>query len=125
MATRDTAERSELRSRIEDTPQTNPEELIGAAHAGCFTMALSNLLEEAHPPASVETEAQVHLLDEGGSYRIAEIELDTRGDVPGLDEATFVRLAEQAKENCSVSQALAGVDIQLRAALAETSSGPH
>jgi osmotically inducible protein OsmC len=108
-----------LRSRVEDTPQTNPEELIGAAHAGCFSMSVANLLEEAgYDPGHVETTAEVVLAESGGSFSITTITLHARGAAEGLDEAEFVRLAEQAKATCPVSRALAGVDIRLDAKLA-------
>jgi osmotically inducible protein OsmC len=109
-----------LRSRVEDTPQTNPEELIGAAHAGCFSMALSNLLsQEDHPPQRVETTATVHLAQREGGFSISRIELDTIGDVEGIDEARFRELADQAKATCPVSRALAGVEIVLQARLGQ------
>ena len=102
-------------SRWETGDGTNPEELIGAAHAGCFSMFLSNVLSQAgHPPNSVETTAAVHL--EGAT--ITGIDLTTRGDVPGIDEAEFLKHAEAAKAGCPVSKALASVDITLDAALA-------
>jgi osmotically inducible protein OsmC len=101
-------------SRWEEGPGTNPEELIAAAHAGCFSMALSNKLSQAgHPPNAVDTTATVHL--EGSS--ITRIDLHTRGDVPGMDEAEFVKHAEDAKATCPVSKALAAVDMTLDAAL--------
>jgi osmotically inducible protein OsmC len=101
-------------SRWEDGPGTNPEELIAAAHAGCFSMALSNKLSQAgHPPNAVDTTATVHL--EGSS--ITRIDLHTRGDVPGMDEAEFIKHAEDAKATCPVSKALAAVDMTLDAAL--------
>ena len=107
-----------LRSRVEDTPQTNPEELIGAAHAGCFSMSLANLIEEAgHAPAHVETSAEVILAEQEGGFSITRITLHARGAADGVDEAEFVRLAEQAKATCPVSRALAGVEIVLDAAL--------
>jgi lipoyl-dependent peroxiredoxin len=106
-------------SRFEDGTGTNPEELIGAAHAGCFTMALSAGLERAgHAPTSVETSARVHLERGEGGVRISRIELSTMADVPGIDAAAFAEQAETAKANCAVSKALAGVDIQLDARLA-------
>ena len=107
-----------LRSRVEDTPQTNPEELIGAAHAGCFSMSLANLIEEAgHAPGHVETSAEVILAEQEGGFSITRITLRARGAADGVDEAEFVRLAEQAKATCPVSRALAGVEIVLDAAL--------
>jgi osmotically inducible protein OsmC len=108
-----------LRSRVEDTPQTNPEELIGAAHAGCFSMSLANLIEEAgHAPGHVETTAEVVLAEQDGGFSITEITLHASGTAEGVDEAEFVRLAEQAKATCPVSRALAGVEIRVEATLA-------
>jgi osmotically inducible protein OsmC len=106
-------------SRFEEGPGTNPEELIGAAHAGCFSMAFANTLATAgHDPQRVETTARVHLEpgDEGPS--ITRIELQTEAEVPGIDADEFQELAETAKANCPVSKALAGVDISLDAKLA-------
>jgi lipoyl-dependent peroxiredoxin len=106
-------------SRFEEGTGTNPEELIGAAHAGCFSMALSAGLErDGHPPTSVDTTAHVHL-DRGDSgFRISRIDLDCTAQVPGLDDARFQAEAATAKATCPVSQALAGVDIRLDARLA-------
>jgi osmotically inducible protein OsmC len=105
-------------SRFEDGPGTNPEELIAAAHAGCFSMALSNILSQAgHVPTSVDTTATVHIERGEGGFEITRIELSTRGDVPGIDEAEFVKHAEAAKAGCPVSKALAAVGITLDAAL--------
>jgi osmotically inducible protein OsmC len=98
-------------SRFEDGPGTNPEELIGAAHAGCFSMALSNILSEAgHPPESVKTTAKVHLRNVDGQPTIARIDLVTEGQVPGIDQQQFDQYAAQAKDGCPVSRALTGVD---------------
>jgi osmotically inducible protein OsmC len=106
-------------SRFEDGVGTNPEELIGAAHAGCFSMALSAGLEKAGYTAnSVETTANVHLSPSDGGFRISRIELSSTADVPGIDADTFAQEAEAAKQNCPVSKALAGVDIALDAKLA-------
>lgn len=103
-------------SRFEEGPGTNPEELIGAAHAGCFSMFLSAILSDAgHVPVSIATTAKVHL---GAGPKIKLIELSTVGDVPGIDEATFSEFAEKAKKGCPVSQALAAVDITLKIKLA-------
>ena len=105
-------------SRFEDGPGTNPEELIGAAHAGCFSMALSHMLSEAgHIPDVVQTKAKVHIdkVDEG--FRITTIELQTEAKVPGINEKTFQEKAEAAQEGCPVSQALAGTGIKLEAKL--------
>ncbi len=104
-----------FRTRFGDDPGTNPEELIGAAHAGCFSMQFSALLENAGTPAErVETEAKVHLEPPTG---ITRIELTTRGRVPGIDADAFQRIAEEAKQVCPVSKALAGVEISLEASL--------
>jgi osmotically inducible protein OsmC len=107
-------------SRFEEGEGTNPEELIGAAHAGCFAMALSLVLTEAeHPPESIQAEARVHLRLVDGLPTIAKIDLDVTGAVPGLDEETFRSYAEKAKDGCVVSRALAGVpEITLDARLA-------
>ena len=100
-----------FQSRFEEGDGTNPEELIAAAHAGCFSMALSGELGKAgHEVESVETEATVHLekVDEG--FAIKRIELRTRATAPGLDESDFQQAAEAAKKGCPVSQALAAVE---------------
>ena len=105
-------------SRFEDGPGSNPEELIGAAHAGCFSMALSHMLSEAgHIPDVVHTTAKVHIDKVGDGFKITSIELVTQGKVPGIDEETFQEKAEAAKEGCPVSQALAGTEIKLEAEL--------
>ena len=105
-------------SRFEDGKGTNPEELIAAAHAGCFSMALSHMLSQAgHPPKRVETTAKVHLEKQGEGFAIPRIELDTQAEVPGLDEAGFRQHAENAKANCPVSKVLAGAQISLNAKL--------
>lgn len=108
-----------FRSRMGDgAGGTNPEELIGAAHAACFSMALSLMLTQAgHPPTRVHTDASVHLEQHDGGYRIPLIELTTKAEVPGIDAGEFARLAEQAKVGCPVSKALAGVKITLNATL--------
>jgi osmotically inducible protein OsmC len=107
-------------TRFENGLGTNPEELIGAAHAACFSMALSAALERAGTPVeSVQTNATVTLRLVDGTPTITKIELVTRGRVPGIDEATFVKEAEGAKVNCPVSRALASVpEITLEASLA-------
>src|SRR4051794_40749422 len=85
-------------SRFEDGTGTNPEELIAAAHAGCFSMAFSNALSQAgHVPNSVDTKASVHLGKTDEGFGITRIDLVTRGDVPGIDKAEFAKIAEQAK----------------------------
>lgn len=102
-------------SRFEEGPGTNPEELIGAAHAGCFSMFLAAILSDSgHVPTSIATTAAVHL---GAGPRIKLIELSTVGIVPGIDEATFIEFAEKAKTGCPVSQALASVEIKMTAKL--------
>jgi lipoyl-dependent peroxiredoxin len=106
-------------SRFEEGAGTNPEELIGAAHAGCFSMFLSGVLGNAgHTPDEIATNARVHIDKVGDGFAITKIELQTRGRVPGLSAEEFQRHAEEAKEGCPVSRALAGVDIALAAELA-------
>ena len=109
-----------FKSRFEDGPGANPEQLIGAAHAACFSMALSNGLAEAGTPVdSVKTDATVTLRVVDGAPTITKIELVTVGRVPGIDEAAFAEAAADAKANCPVSKALAGVpEITLDASLA-------
>jgi osmotically inducible protein OsmC len=105
-------------SRFEQGPGTNPEELIGAAHAGCFSMALSMILEIAGYTAErIQTVARVHIDKAGEGFKITTIELETEGRVPGIDEKTFRDKAEAAKKGCPVSVALAGVEIKLQAKL--------
>jgi osmotically inducible protein OsmC len=105
-------------SRFEEAAGTNPEELIGAGHAACFSMALSAGLDRAgHPPRRVATGAKVHIEKVGEGFKITRIELDTEAEVPGLDDATFQEHARKAKEGCPVSQALAGTEITLDARL--------
>lgn len=108
-----------LRARVDDVERsTNPEELIGAAHAGCFTMSLANLLSESgRPPADLQTTARVRLEQLDTGFTITKIELRTVGDVPDVDAETFAQLAQQAKETCPVSRALAGTEITLEAQL--------
>jgi lipoyl-dependent peroxiredoxin len=110
-----------FKTRFEDAPGTNPEELIAAAHAACFSMALSNILSEAgHAPESVNTTARVHLRIVDGGPAINQIDLVTEGAVPGIDQEQFAGYAQQAKEGCPVSRALAGVgEITLDAKLAQ------
>ena len=105
-------------TRFEDAPGTNPEELLGAAHAECFTMALSLFLGNAgHPPTRLETTATVHLNKVGEGFSITGIDLVTRGTVPGVSAEDFQRIAEEAKTNCIVSRALS-VPMTLSATLA-------
>lgn len=106
-------------SRFEDGTGTNPEELLGAAHAGCFSMALSAGLSKAGiTPTRISTTARVHLEQKDGGFAITRVELQTQAEVPGIDDATFQQHAEDAKKNCPVSKALAGTEITLTAALA-------
>ena len=109
-----------FKSRFEDGPGSNPEQLIAAAHAACFSMALSNLLAEAgSPPDSVHTDATVTLRPVDGAPTITKIDLVTVGRVPGIDQAAFAEHARTAKAGCPVSRALAGVpEITLDATLA-------
>ncbi|MEX2532916.1 MAG: OsmC family protein [Nitriliruptoraceae bacterium] len=103
-------------SRFEEGEGTNPEELIAAAHAACFSMALSNILAAAgSTPTSVKTEATLHLEKVDGAMTITRIVLDTVGEVPGIDAAQFVEKAEEAKANCPVSRLLTGATIELNA----------
>jgi osmotically inducible protein OsmC len=105
-------------TRFGEERGTNPEELIGAAHAGCFSMALANMLAQAgHTPTSIRTEAKVKLEMLEGGPTITRIDLRTRGKVPGMDEGAFVEQAERAKGGCPVSRALKAVEITLDAKL--------
>ncbi len=106
-------------SRFESAGGTNPEELLGAAHAGCFTMAFSLALSGAgHPPTSIDTSARVQIEKVDGGFAITKIALETEAEVPGIDAAAFQALAEGAKKNCPVSKALAAVhEITLQARL--------
>ena len=97
-------------SRFETGAGTNPEELIGAAHAGCFSMALAAALGRAgHNPTSIKTDAKVHLGSSEAGPTITRIDLEVEGVVPGIDAAQFQEFAEGAKKGCVVSRALAGV----------------
>jgi osmotically inducible protein OsmC len=105
-------------SRFEEGSGTNPEELIAGAHAGCFSMAFAHALSEAgHAPDRVQTTAAVHLAREGDGFVIPKIELTMEAEVPGIDEETFQRIADDAKRNCPVSKVLASAEITLRAKL--------
>jgi osmotically inducible protein OsmC len=107
-----------LRSRIADERQTNPEELMGAALAGCFAMSLANSLSRVgQEPRLVTAKAVVTLEQTDAGYTVTRIDLAARGFVPGLDEVEFVRLAEQTKATCPISRALAGTEITLDARL--------
>ena len=106
-------------TRFETAPGTNPEELLGAAHAACFSMALSMVLGAAgFTPRSIRTSAEVHIAASADGFAISRIDLVTEGDVPGIDLASFSAQAEAAKRECPVSKALAAVEITLNARLA-------
>ncbi|MCB1056561.1 MAG: OsmC family protein [Acidobacteria bacterium] len=105
-------------SRFEEGEGTNPEELIAAAHAGCFSMALSAALGKAgHKPNRIHTVAKVHLEPVTGGFGITRVDLETEASVPGIDDGTFQELAAGAKAGCPVSKALSSVDITLKAKL--------
>ena len=105
-------------SRFEEGAGTNPEELIGAAHAGCYSMALAVGLSKAgFKPKRIETNATVHIEKVGEGFKITKIELQSKAEVPELDEATFQEHAQGAKTGCPVSQALTGTEILLDAKL--------
>ncbi|MGE5603532.1 MAG: OsmC family protein [Nitrososphaerales archaeon] len=105
-------------SRFEEGPGTNPEELIAAAHAGCFSMAFSNELAKAgFTPTRVETTAKVYLDKGETGFKIGRIHLDTVGQVPGISEDQFQKIAEGAKKGCPVSQLVTGAEITLNARL--------
>jgi osmotically inducible protein OsmC len=107
-----------FKARFEDGKETNPEELLGAAHAACFTMAMTAMLARQHlAPTKIQTTASVHLTQVAGGFSIPRIELRTRATIPGIDAGKFAALAEDAKQNCPVSKALAGVEISLDAKL--------
>jgi osmotically inducible protein OsmC len=107
-------------SRFEEGPGTNPEELIGAAHAGCFSMAFSGRLTKAgFEPKRIQTKATVKLEKLEGGFSITHVHLDTTAEVPGIDEATFQEAAQSAKDHCPVSMALTGVEIHLSARLVQ------
>lgn len=108
-------------TRFEHQPGTNPEELIGAAHAGCFSMAFSLALQQqGYRAEHIHTVARVHIDKVAEGFRITGIELEMEGKVPGIDEKMFQTLAEDAKVNCPVSQALKAVPIKLSARLARS-----
>ena len=106
-------------SRFEQGEGTNPEELIAAAHAGCYSMAFAlGLTEAGHEPESVRTTAQVSIEKDDGGFSITRSELSTEVKVDGLDEEEFQKLAEEAKDGCPVSRALGAIEIGLEAKLA-------
>ncbi len=107
-----------FQSRMEEGTGTNPEELIGAAHAGCYSMQFSAMLEHAgFPPDKIHTASKVFFGPVDGGFAITKIALTTEGTVPGIDDAKFQELAQAAKTSCPVSKALAGTEITLDAAL--------
>lgn len=107
-----------FQTRFEDQPGTNPEELVGAAHAGCFSMALSAGLGKAgFEPKRVSTQANVHFGKVGEGFGIQKIQLVTEAEVPGIDDAKFQEVAAGAKANCPISKALQAVEIELDARL--------
>ncbi|HEV3142653.1 MAG TPA: OsmC family protein [Gemmataceae bacterium] len=108
-----------FKSRFEEGQSaTNPEELIGAAHAGCFTMALTAQLSRTGiTPKRIHTSAQVKLEKVGEAFTITRIDLETEAEIPGIDNAAFQKVALDAKQNCPVSKALAGTEIHLNAKL--------
>lgn len=107
-----------FKSRFEDGQATNPEELLGAAHAGCFTMALTAQLSRAGIKATrIHTEARVKLEKLGEAFTITQIELETEAEVPGVNDSDFQKYALDAKQNCPLSKALSGTEIRLNAKL--------
>lgn len=105
-------------TRFSGDPGTNPEELLAASHAACFTMALSAELTRAgHAPAAIDTTGSVHLAKTESGYEIPAIELTTKAQVPNISEADFAQIATKAKENCPLSRALRAVPITLKATL--------
>jgi osmotically inducible protein OsmC len=106
-------------SRFEQGEGTNPEELIAAAHAGCYSMALALALTEAgHEPESVRTTAQVSIEKDDGGFSITRSELTSEVSVEDLDDAEFQKYADEAKEGCPVSRALGAIEIRLDAKMA-------
>jgi len=105
-------------TRFEEEPGTNPEELVGAAHAGCFSMFLAARITNAgFTPTRIQTTAKIHLGPVDGGPKLHTIELNTEAEVPGLDEETFQQEVETSKKNCPVSRALTGVDVKVTAKL--------
>jgi len=106
-------------TRFEDEPGSNPEELIAAAHAGCFSMAFANMLSEAgHEPESVKTTAHVRLEMLDGGPTITRSDLETVVKVEGIEDEEFQEIAEQAKQGCPVSRALGAIELGVKARLA-------
>lgn len=118
-----TANPYSFRTRFGDTPGTNPEELLAAAHAGCFSMALSAQLSKGgFTPKRVHTVANVHFDKVGEGFSITSIDLNTEAEIPGIDAAKFQEFAEGAKKNCPVSKALSSVPINFKAVLVAAAS---
>jgi len=112
-----------FRTRFENEKGTNPEELIAAAHAGCYSMALSHMLSQlGHVPTHVHTTAGVTLDKVGEGFKITKILLTCNATVPGIDEQTFLQTANNAKIACPISQALSATPIELKATLAQITS---
>src|SRR6266403_3672485 len=113
-----------VKSRFEDGQSaTNPEELLGAAHAGCFTMALTARLSGAgFAPTHIHTGANVTFEKTGDTFAITRIDLETSAHAPGIDDATFQKLVADAQQNCPVSKALAAIEIRVKATLEQTDS---
>jgi len=106
-------------ARFEEDPGGNPEQLLGAAHAGCFSMALASGLSKAEfPPKSIHTTAEVHLEKTGAGWSVTRIHLTTEVEAAGIEDSAFFELAEKAKQNCPISRALGNVEISLEARLA-------
>lgn len=107
-------------SRFADGKNTNPEEMIAAAHSGCFSMALANSVSEhGYQVDSIETEAEVKLDQVNGAFKITETTLNVLADIPGIDEGTFMKFAVDAREKCPVSEALSSVKVKMNAHLME------
>jgi osmotically inducible protein OsmC len=106
-----------LKSRTEDGLGTNPEEMLAAAHAGCFSMSLCDLLDGNGTPGSVRTESKLTMEEAGGSFSITRIELTVTGKVDGIAADTFAELAAEAKQTCTVSRVLAPAEIIVQATL--------
>jgi osmotically inducible protein OsmC len=108
-----------FKSRFEDGQGTNPEELIAAAHSGCYSMALGHMLAEAgHPAKKIDTTARVHLEKSGEGFSVPRIDLQTVAEVPDIDATTFQEHAQKAKENCVISKLVSAAAINLDAKLA-------
>jgi len=106
-------------SRFEEDPGGNPEQVLGAAHAGCFSMALASGLSKAgFPPEAIHTTAQVHLEKTEAGWSVTRIHLTTKVEAPGIEDSAFLELAHKAKQNCPISRALGSVEISLEAQLA-------